>query len=54
MYLGSKSVEISRNLESGTHQVMVTGTGFPFPIGLLKTYFTVSLTLFARLLCEVC
>lgn len=54
MYLRCERVRISRHLVSGTHQVMVTGTGFPFPIGFFKTYFTVSLTLFARLLCEVC
>ena len=54
MYLGCEPVKVSRNPRLGTHQVMVTGTGFPFPIELLKTSFTVSLTLFVRLLCEVC
>lgn len=58
MYLGCKPVNISDILASGTYQVMVTDVAFPFPVMLLKAFFTAPLIsiLFTRLLplCEVC
>jgi hypothetical protein len=58
VYLVCELVNISDRLVSGTYQVMVTDVAFPFPVMLLKAFFTAPLIsiLFTRLLplCEVC